>query len=466
MNNTLLFELVSALTLRERQEAEKWLRSPVHNEREDILRLFVFLQEQLFYLQLLPDREQVFRHLYPDKAFDDQPLRLVCSYLLQCLEEWLSWRQWQHQNKGKGIHLLEDYRTRGLDKHFVRQERKQRALLNKQPIRNHQFHFSSYQLEQELYLYQSRQGRGQALNFQAQEKALQLAFMSYKLRLACLSTAHQRVSGANYAVALLPEILALSQQEPYCHEPAVAIYYHVYQMYQEADSAAAFRQFEQLLLAHVSSFPTHEARDLVLLGINFCIRQINKKGNAYFKEALDLYRQGLANDLLLEDGYLSAFTYSNIVMIAIKSGELDWVAHFIEHYRTQLEPRRREGIYALNAARLAYHQGNHRQALLLLHQFSDRDFIHTLSAKIIQLKIYYEAGDYQLLSSHIRNTRAYLRRITQDSYHKQIYVNIFSLTDQLLKLPPYDTAKRKALRQQIESTEPLTEKEWLLAQLG
>jgi hypothetical protein len=58
-----------------------------------------------------------------------------------------------------------------------------------------------------------------------------------------------------------------------------------------------------------------------------------------------------------------------------------------------------------------------------------------------------------------------LRRIKHDSYHKQIYINIFTLTDQLMKLPPYDKEKRSALKAQIIATEPLTEKEWLLAQL-
>jgi hypothetical protein len=51
------------------------------------------------------------------------------------------------------------------------------------------------------------------------------------------------------------------------------------------------------------------------------------------------------------------------------------------------------------------------------------------------------------------------------SYHKEIYINIFSLTDQLMRLAPYDRQKREALRQQILATNPLTEREWLLEQL-
>ncbi|MEL7250133.1 MAG: hypothetical protein AAFO03_17050 [Bacteroidota bacterium] len=464
MKNTLLSTLIASLSLRERQEARKWLQSPLHNERKSSLRLFNHLEEFHFELGLPPERERAFRTLFPEQEYDDQVLRLECSYLLQNLEQWLRWRSWSKAPQDQSL-LLSAYRNLGLPKHFHRAAQKAQRLQERSLRRDHRFHYQQYLIEEELYLFQSRAGRGRPLNLQQQEDALQKAILSYKLRLACLSLAHQRVSGAQYEIAMLPEVLQLATTSTYADEPAIAVYYHAYLMYQDVDNEAAFRQFEQLLFTHLPKFPDQEGRDLVLLGINFCIRQINKKGEAYFAEALSLYRQGLDQDLLREDGFLSAFTFSNIVIIAIRSGELDWVQGFIEQYRRQLEPTRRQAIYALNAARIAYQQGQHRDAMLLLHQFSDRDFIHTLSAKIIQLKIFYEGGDFQLLAAHIKNTRAYLRRVKTDSYHKKIYVNIFSLTDQLMKLPPYDQEKRVALRQQIIDTEPLTEKEWLLAQL-
>ncbi len=464
MNNTLLSTLIASLNLKERQEARKWLQSPLHNERVSSLRLFDHLVEFHFALGLIPERTRTFTVLFPQQTYDDQLLRLECSYLLQSLEEWLSWRAWAKSPKDHSL-LLSAYRNLGLPKHFQRTAQKAQKRQQKSTWRNHQFHSQQYLIEEALYLFHSRAGRGRPLNLQQQEDALQKAILSYKLRLACLSLAHQRVSGAQYEIAMLPEVLELAATIPYASEPAIAVYYHAYLMYHDVDNDTAFRQFEKLLFAHLHQFPDQEGRDLVLLGINFCIRQINKKGEAYFAEALALYRKGLDQDLLREDGFLSAFTFSNIVIIAIRSGELEWAQNFIEQYRRQLEPTRRQAIYALNGARIAYQQGQHREAMLLLHQFSDRDFIHTLSAKIIQLKIFYEGGDFQLLAAHIKNTRAYLRRVKTDSYHKQIYVNIFSLTDQLMKLPPYDQEKRSALRQQIMDTEPLTEKEWLLAQL-
>ncbi|MEZ4984087.1 MAG: hypothetical protein R2795_03455 [Saprospiraceae bacterium] len=465
MKNTLLLQIINELTAWERVEARKWLASPVHNEREDVRQLFDIIVQTVFTQHQIPDNKEVFQSLFPEASYDDQWFRLLCSYLYKCLEEWLNWRQWRKAHPEPAHWLLESLRNRGLDKAFARHEKKCRHTLSKSAFRNHQHYLDAYLLEQEVYLAQSKQGRGKPLNFQAQEEALQAAFMSYKLRLACLSIAHQRVSGMVCEVSLLPEILAMAEMPPYCDIPAVSVYYHVWQMYQDADNPAAFHAFEVLFHRYVGAFPSNEGRDLLLLGVNFCIRQINRNGNAFFHEALNLYKIGLDNQLLMEDGFLSAFTYANIAIIAMRSGEWEWVALFLEKYRADLPPHQRTSIYALNAARLAYHQQNHHKALLLLHQFDDKDFIHQLSARILQMKIFYEAGDFQLLSAHIKNTRAYLRRIPYDSYHKQIYSNIFFLTDQLMKLPPFDKERREQLRSLITTTEPLTERDWLLAQI-
>lgn len=465
MTNTLLHQLIIQLSPSEREEAKKWLCSPLHNSRKDIEKLFLSLDEYLFYLKLEPTKELLYQKVYPQQAYSDQQFRLVCSYLFKSLEEWLSWREWHHQSLSKGALLLKAYRKLELEKHQHRQIDKQRKRLNKTSLRHHLFYESQFLLEQEIYLAESKVGRELTLNLQQQENALQTAFLLNKLRLACLSIAHQRVSGAEYELRMMDQVLAYAQQSPFAENASIALYLSAYKMYQNADDELAFKQFSQLLFEHLNKFPSHEGRDLVLLGINFCIRQINKQGEVYFKEALNLYKHGLEANLLLEGGWLSAFTFSNITIIALRLGAYEWIDSFLSQYKKQLHPNRRESIFALNAARLAYHQQEHRKALLYLHQFEDRDFIHQMSAKIIQLKIYYEAGDFNLLAAHIKNTRAFLRRVKHHSYHKQIYINIFSLTEQLMKLSQYDKEKREKLRQQISDTEPLTEKDWLLAQL-
>ena len=122
-------------------------------------------------------------------------------------------------------------------------------------------------------------------------------------------------------------------------------------------------------------------------------------------------------------------------------------------------------MVALSRARLALTNGQDGEALRHLQQADFRDFIHHLTARIIQLKIYFRQDSYTLLQSHISSTRKLLTRRKSVGYHLQNYRNIFALANALLRLPPGDEKARGQLRKRVESTEPCTEKPWLLSQL-
>ncbi|MEL7162393.1 MAG: hypothetical protein AAFN92_16665, partial [Bacteroidota bacterium] len=63
------------------------------------------------------------------------------------------------------------------------------------------------------------------------------------------------------------------------------------------------------------------------------------------------------------------------------------------------------------------------------------------------------------------STRKLLSRRQGGGYHVQNYRNIFILANAILRLPPGDDKAEAQLRQRITSTEPCTEKPWLLSLL-
>lgn len=61
--------------------------------------------------------------------------------------------------------------------------------------------------------------------------------------------------------------------------------------------------------------------------------------------------------------------------------------------------------------------------------------------------------------------KTYLQRKKVMGYHKDNYKNIIQYTKKMLKVAHYDKAQIQKLKSEIESTNPLTERKWLLAQL-
>lgn len=154
-----------------------------------------------------------------------------------------------------------------------------------------------------------------------------------------------------------------------------------------------------------------------------------------------------------------------MVGIGLHLEELLWVEWFVNAYKTYLEPAFREVTYNLNAARLEYTRQHYKKALIHLQSADYKDLINNLLAKTLQLKIYYELEEFDLLDTHLNAMQTFINRKKKLSYHQQNFLNIVNMTRRLLTLNPYDKMAKLELKQAMEEEKILTEKAWLLAQL-
>lgn len=155
-----------------------------------------------------------------------------------------------------------------------------------------------------------------------------------------------------------------------------------------------------------------------------------------------------------------------MVAFGIKLEAFDAVQAFIQKYQNTLQAAQREGFVHFNLARLEYTRGNHAAALRLLQTADFKDLVNNLIAKTLLLKIYFELDEFDPLESHLDSFHNFIRRREVNDYHRSNYTNIITLVRKLMALPPGDAAAQAALRQEIETTEVLTERDWLLEQLA
>ncbi len=463
MQNTLVFEIVAHLSKPEQREVRNFLASPYFNQRSDVQFLFDFLAKTA----TPPSREAAWEALFPGLPFDDQQMRLSLSYLLKLLEQYLVLKEKQQAPLADAHLLLSAYRRRKLPRHFEKTQRAVIKTLDNQPLRHPAYYFENFLSENQQYLHLLESGRTKELNLQAVEDQLTTAMLAMKLRQACLLRSHQAVFKTPYRMDLLDEILAVAERQPYAEQPAVLVYRLCYVALFGEGEEGDFSAFKAALFEHGERFPREEIGSLYLLAINFCIKKINASQNSYLREALDLYKQGLKSELLLEDGQLSRFAYNNITGIALRlPDEWAWAEEFVATYRSYLEPGAQEAAFCLNAARIAFAKRQYDDALSLLQRADYKDFINGMAARILQLKIYFEKQELELLDAHLKTLRMFIRRNKRMGYHYQNWLNIVHFTQKLMDLNPFDTQERELLRTAVEAENTLTEREWLLAQLG
>jgi tetratricopeptide (TPR) repeat protein len=293
-------------------------------------------------------------------------------------------------------------------------------------------------------------------------KSVDAAYFAKKLQIICLLAAHHTVYKSDLEEAWEEELVERAEQSAFADLPAVAVYLHCYQMLRKPSEELHFQQFKSILLGQAERFSDEELHGLFILAINYCVRRLNAGGAQYYREALDLYKVGLAQNHLLEEGTLSRFTYHNIVAIALHVGELEWVRYFINEYKNRLERRYRESVFSFNLARLAYAERKHEHVLELLQKANYRDPLHNLAAKTLLLKTYFDLNELDSLQSLLDAMRNYIQRKRVLGYHRTNYLNIIRYTEKLLKLAPNDRAALASLRESLEKEEVLTEKAFFL----
>ena len=115
-----LVQLLQSLNKKEIKAAKKFISSPFHNPRKDVIQLFEYLTECLFVLKITPSKEQIFRHIYLKKTYNDHQVRVIMSFLFKALERFLTFEAfWADPIKTK-IKLAEVYRQKQLPDHFQR----------------------------------------------------------------------------------------------------------------------------------------------------------------------------------------------------------------------------------------------------------------------------------------------------------------------------------------------------------
>lgn len=460
-----LIQVLRTFTKKEFRELNKWVNSPFHNQREDVIVLYSYLLtgNHLFEDSFL-DKALIFNNIYADEKFDDSKMRQVMHFLFKEVEDFLFFQKESEEQIKKKLSLLKIYKERKLDKSFYKIQKDIEGYFQKKVDHKEDDLFTKYQFQKEVVEFNSKIKRSQELHLQDLSDAYDEAFIVEKLKQACLILAHKRVFNTNYDIGLLTEVIDLIEQKKLWINHRIGIHFYLYKIISEnkIEDYYTLKNY----LGEVETFPEIEIREAYINAINFCAAQINNGNKDFIKEAFHLYKNGIEKSVFMENNLLSRWTFTNTTVVALKLKEFEWVENFIENYNQYLEEKHRESFLYFNYAMLHYERGNYNKVLEVIQKYEFTDILVNLNAKTILLKVYYELDEIKVLESLLESMRAYLQRKKVVGIQKALYKNMLKYTKKLLKVNPYSKAQKEKLKAEIEAAKPLTEKAWLLKQLA
>jgi hypothetical protein len=465
MKNSRLLKLLRTFTQEELKGLKKFVRSEYFNQRKEVVSLFDLLEKSLKDGRPVPEKAEAYARLFGKSAFDDHRIRMTMSFLYQACCRFLAVQDLLSQSARYQLRLAALLRKRKLSDQFEQAIESANTLHRADGLRNADSYQEGYELLLEQYRFAADQQMTGHLNLQALSDQSDHAFLARKLWQSCFMLSHQAIGNTSYQFGLLDDALASIEQSTLLDIPAIAVYYYCYKALTQPEDPSWFRQFKSCLFQHHALFPSGELRDLYILAINFCIRQYNAGNPDYLREQFDLYKEGLDKQYFLTDGALSRYTYLNAATSALVMQELAWADTFIHTFREHVPEPHRESLFHFNLARLEYHRQHYEKALQLLQKADYKEILLHLAAKTLQLKIFYELREFDLLESHLAAIKAFISRKKVMGYHRENYLNTVYFTQKLLETNLFDKQARAALKQQIEMTGAVAEKEWLLGRL-
>jgi hypothetical protein len=451
----------------------KYLQSPYCNEHEDLLRLFLHIEEHLrsapdeaAALEL--DKALVWAMLFEDRAYNDTTMRRLSFELHQHACQFLIFERTKEDTIDSQLILLDHFARVGLEKHYRGVQRQLEKHLDSQPEKTADRYRQTLQWQQLVHqkIEKSRPKKPSFDHLERADFSLDGFYLLQKLRYYCDALGYRLFLSQEAHISLPPQLLSYVETH-FLEEAPIKAYYLVAQMLSHPQETTFFYELKKYLLAAEASI---ERRDLQVLYIhlqNYCIYvKINTGYTSFFEELFYIQQTLIGQEIIFENGVLDPQYYKNIITVGLHVKAFDWVEQFIQQYTDRLPEANQENALNYNLAKVYFHQENYEQVIELLREVEYKNINYALGGKLMLLKTYYELGEYLALDSLADSFRIYLQRNKMISRSvKQQYLNLLRFVKKLSNIAPYDKAAIAKIQHDAQTSKSLADKNWVFEKI-
>lgn len=463
MNKSKLVKALRGMDEKEITRLQKFVSSPYFNEREELSRLLGFMLG--FWPGFSSDKlskEACHEAAFPGQPYEDKRFRYLASNLYQLVERfWVVERQAEETLRNE-ILLMDHLSNRQLNKGYRQSQRRMRRYMKQGKARNSEYFLRQLQwAEAEERHFERQRLRQYDASIQRAADNLDCYYHLRRLQFACAMLDRQTIIKGDYELNISNHWLAHLQHCRFFGEPVIELYFTILQALLSEDDEAHFGRLEAMLAHHSAGIANESLKNIYLFAINYCARKIRQGKEGYISRALQLYLDGIESEILIDNGHLSPWAFTNVVKLALRLQRYHWIEHFIQRYAASLPENFRENALHYNLAELYYYTNRYEDAQAHLNQVAFSDMNYYLGARVILAKIYYEKEETEPLLSLLAAFTIFLKRnklISSDL--KQTFLNF---CDILFHIVRGKGRRWKKLGEKIRTTRLLTDRAWLKA---
>lgn len=465
-----LYQAIIQLNGHELNRLHRFVLSPFFNRNESILRLFEWIKEDLKRDKTENiSKEELWAICFTKESkFDDGRFRKLQSDLLKLVEDYYAQESFEANPIHKAKYLLETIYDKGLDKLQSGALKSAQSLVEDQELQPASFYYYQYELEQSIYdLNRSEMERNTKSNIERIALNLDRFYLAEKLRYYCTVLNHQHLAALNYKMLFIDEIIEHVEKHDYSDVPPIVIYYQILLTYKEPENATHYDRLKSLIEQHIKLFPETEAKEILDAALNYSLKRMNSGEVAYIRETFELYVKSLESGILYVHGKISPWSFKNIVTTGLRLNEFDWIENFIQNFSPHLDEKYRTNAITFNLAQLYFYKKEYQKVIQQLSQVEYDDMTYNLNSKTLLMASYYELDEIEALGSLLDTFRVYLNRNKElPATRRKHYLNTIGIVRKLSKITNGDSKQIEKLTNEVETTQGVVSKNWILEKLA
>ncbi|MFN0212670.1 MAG: hypothetical protein ACKVT2_00320 [Saprospiraceae bacterium] len=328
-------------------------------------------------------------------------------------------------------------------------------------------YWQKYQIAKEEYAWQSTFNKSKGdLGIPELLQWLDLFFMLERTDLLNQLLLQQKVSALT--IPAPPKLLVfppLDSEEKEATQPVLFILKRIQALLLNPEpTVAGFGQLMELISKHESEFSDDLLKSIFTYLRNFCTMLTNTGLSNLYITLHQIQRDNLERGYFHYGGQIMPNALLNMTSVALKCNQIEWAKEVIESNRYKiLDVNESENIYNHNLALCLFKERKYEDSLQKI-SFSTSHTFYLLSARRLELKIYYELNS-ELLIYKIDSFRKFLERTAPKIFTNKdrvMHLNFVGMLVQLSQSRPKDTQRSARLVKRIIEKKLLSDRVWLL----
>lgn len=361
MRESKLIKQLRFLGTKEFKNLRSFIDCPYFKKSKELVHLYDAISK--YYPKFddpLLEKELLFPIIYPKEVYSDIKLRNLFSRLVKTVEQYLIQLHFEQDTFKKDQLLTEIYGRRNHYEAFEKLIQQQLKRLENLPLRDADYYREKYLLQKQYYFQGHNIQTGKILpylldaisNFDEfyiiEKLRLKLDYFNrksiYSDNAFTKNTRQKEVENPNIIAQLLKKAIQLCQDH----------------------TSDLFFETKNLYLKSLEKLGTEDAHHLLIILLNFTLRNIKGEGDLFSREVFLLYKLGIDKNILYPNGQIHETTYLNIVIIAAVQKEYLWLDQFIMRFDDALIGSSKEDIVVFAQAFYHFYRASYTDTISLL----------------------------------------------------------------------------------------------------